>query len=103
VAYHPVSARYTKKFTVQSLNRVSHPDFVLDPILRHSRADLTFKACMISSTDNCPRIINKTTKVLKIMTRLSDLSTTFVVWWSEFLATVTEVPGSIPGHARFSE
>jgi hypothetical protein len=25
------------------------------------------------------------------------------VWWSEFLATDPEVPGSIPGAARFSE
>jgi len=26
-----------------------------------------------------------------------------VVYWSEFLATDTEVPGSIPGATRFSE
>jgi len=25
------------------------------------------------------------------------------LWWSEFLATDTEVPGSIPGATRFSE
>jgi hypothetical protein len=29
--------------------------------------------------------------------------TASVVWWSDFLATATEVPGSIPGAARFSE
>jgi hypothetical protein len=28
--------------------------------------------------------------------------TAYVVWWSEFLATDTEVPGSIPGAVRFS-
>jgi hypothetical protein len=26
-----------------------------------------------------------------------------VVWWSEFLATDPEVPGSIPGISKFSE
>ena len=30
-------------------------------------------------------------------------STASVVYWSEFLATDTEVPGSIPGATRFSE
>jgi hypothetical protein len=29
--------------------------------------------------------------------------TTSVVYWSEFLATDPEVPGSIPGATRFSE
>jgi len=29
--------------------------------------------------------------------------TASVVYWSEFLATDTEVPGSIPGATRFSE
>jgi hypothetical protein len=29
--------------------------------------------------------------------------TTSMVYWSEFLATVAEVPGSIPGATRFSE
>jgi hypothetical protein len=29
--------------------------------------------------------------------------TASVVWWPEFLATDTEVPGSIPGATRFSE
>jgi hypothetical protein len=29
--------------------------------------------------------------------------TTSVVWWSEFLAAHTEIPGSIPGATRFSE
>jgi hypothetical protein len=29
--------------------------------------------------------------------------TASVVWWSEFLATYPEVPGSIPGPTRFSE
>jgi hypothetical protein len=31
------------------------------------------------------------------------LYTACVVWCSEFLAADPEVPGSIPGHARFSE
>ena len=31
------------------------------------------------------------------------VGTASVVWWSEFLATDTEVPGSIPGATRFSE
>jgi hypothetical protein len=31
------------------------------------------------------------------------LRTASVVWWSEFLATDPEVPGSIPGPTRFSE
>jgi hypothetical protein len=29
--------------------------------------------------------------------------TASVVWWSEFLVTDPEVPGSIPGATRFSE
>jgi hypothetical protein len=29
--------------------------------------------------------------------------TASVVWWSEFLATDPDVPGSIPGDTRFSE
>jgi hypothetical protein len=46
-----------------------------------------------------------------VMTRISDLRFRFcfngkvtasVVSWSEFLATDTEVPGSIPGATRFS-
>jgi len=32
-----------------------------------------------------------------------DIMTASVVYWSEFLATDTEVPGSIPGATRFSE
>jgi hypothetical protein len=32
-----------------------------------------------------------------------DLKTFSVVWWSEFLATDPEVPGSISGATRFSE
>jgi hypothetical protein len=31
------------------------------------------------------------------------LETASFVWWSEFLATDPEVPGSIPGAAIFSE
>jgi hypothetical protein len=34
---------------------------------------------------------------------LLNIMTTSVVWWSEFLATDPEVPGSIPGATRFSE
>jgi hypothetical protein len=33
---------------------------------------------------------------------LNDM-TASVVYWSEFLATDPEVPGSIPGATRFSE
>jgi hypothetical protein len=29
-----------------------------------------------------------------------EISTTSVVWWSEFLSTDPEVPGSIPGHYK---
>jgi hypothetical protein len=32
-----------------------------------------------------------------------DLGTASVVQWSDFLAADSEVPGSIPGAARFSE
>jgi hypothetical protein len=31
------------------------------------------------------------------------MQTASVVYWSEFLATDAEVPGSIPGPTRFSE
>jgi hypothetical protein len=34
---------------------------------------------------------------------LGGVMTASVVWWSEFLATDQEVPGSIPGRTRFSE
>ena len=35
--------------------------------------------------------------------RLKKEKTASMVYWSEFLATDTEVPGSIPGAIRFSE
>jgi hypothetical protein len=42
-----------------------------------------------------------------IAPRLSDgpgqPETAFVVWWSEFLATDPEIPGSIPIAIRFCE
>jgi hypothetical protein len=44
--------------------------------------------------------------LLKVSEILSDYmlsSTASVVWWSEFLATDPEVPGSIPGPNTFSE
>jgi hypothetical protein len=46
--------------------------------------------------------------MLKIVLHLSaliyrSLLAASVVWWSEFLATDPEVPGSIPGSTRFSE
>ena len=34
---------------------------------------------------------------------LAQRETASVVYWSEFLATETEVSGSIPGATRFSE
>jgi hypothetical protein len=37
------------------------------------------------------------------ITIIGDQGTASVVYWSEFLATVPEVPGSIPGATRFSE
>jgi hypothetical protein len=42
--------------------------------------------------------------VMAIYKETLELSmTASVVWWSEFLATDPEVPGSIPGAVRFSE
>jgi hypothetical protein len=43
-----------------------------------------------------------------IVTRLHEIGENlkliaFVLYWSEFLATVPEVPGSIPSAAKFSE
>jgi hypothetical protein len=38
---------------------------------------------------------------LYILSRVTE--TTSVVYWTEFLATDPEVPGSIPGATRFSE
>ena len=35
--------------------------------------------------------------------RITTILTASVVYWSEFLATDTEVPGSIPGATTFSE
>jgi hypothetical protein len=34
---------------------------------------------------------------------VANTSYYFVVYWSEFLATDPEIPGSIPGASRFSE
>jgi hypothetical protein len=43
--------------------------------------------------------------VIRYLNIESDISfmTASVVWWSDFLAADTEVLGSMPGSARFSE
>ena len=51
--------------------------------------------------------ISKASFILKLQVPVigtcNGQKTASVVWWSEFLATDTEVSGSIPGATRFSE
>jgi hypothetical protein len=39
-------------------------------------------------------------RVLKLNRIYVSILTASVVWWSEFMATDQEVPGSIPGHYK---
>ena len=98
LCYNPLSIRLQPVF--RSYSSTSGPQKLVILVIL---VDMTRRGCgFVSPSLKCLNR-NLTLKKFAQFWTIYPYRTASVVLWSEFLATDTEVPGSIPGATRFSE